>query len=66
MRVKVKDSYKESFRYVYGTPDSWEFDVESQDDGFWTDVAFYAGSMYINGDRFHVSLDQKHCEVIRW
>ena len=62
MRVKLKQKC-----CVYNLDAGYEFEVTNQDDGFYTDVAFYQGWIKNrNGHRCLATFDQKDCEVIDW
>lgn len=62
MRVKLK---KECL--VYNLPKGYEFEVENQDDGFWSRCPFYQGwAKGLDGHKRLVTYDQDECEVVDW
>lgn len=62
MRVKLKTNC-----LTYSLPKDYEFEVENQDDGFWTNHAFYQGWIKMpDGHKVFASFDQEECEVVDW
>ena len=62
MRVKLKNPC-----FTYSLPKGYEFEVVAEDDGFWTNYAFYQGWITMpNGHKVYASFDQDECEVLDW
>lgn len=44
-----------------------EFLVENENDGFYTDYAFYQGWITLkDGYKIYYGIEQKYCEVLEW
>lgn len=60
MRVKLKEKCN-----IYGLPKGYEFEVDNEDDGFWSNHAFYQGWIKTpSGHKILASYEQNKCEVV--
>lgn len=68
MRVKLKNEFRNNWLLdQYDIPHEVEFDVDNQDDGFYTNHAFYQGWVKDrDGHKMYMSFEQDDCEVIEW